>query len=157
MRKSNQEIKSPEILKEILASAVICRIAMLDGDRPYMLPFNFGYKEGCIYIHSAPEGRKIDLLNQNNQVCFEMEDTARIIKGEKACGWTTLYRSVVGYGTVEIVTDAEGKQQGLGIIMAQHGAPDLVGFDPKNLERMVILKLTITSITGKQSNNWERV
>ena len=38
--------------------------------------------------------------------------------------------------------------------MAQHGAPDLIEFEPKNLKEMVILKLTITSVTAKQSGNW---
>ena len=77
-----------------------------------------------------------------------------ITKGEKACDWSTRYRSVVGYGTVEILSDAESKQQGLEVIMAQHGAPDLREFDPGNMLRMVILKIRITSISGKQSSSY---
>ena len=127
---------------------------MMDGNKPYIVPFNFGYSDGSIFIHSAPEGKKISLLKTNNQVCFEIEDTVKIIEEEKACGWTTLFRSVVGYGTVEIIASDKGKQQGLEIIMAQHGAPDLIDFNAKNMDRMVILKLTITSLTGKQSSNW---
>ena len=61
---------------------------------------------------------------------------------------------MVGYGKVEILSDEASKQQGLEVIMAQHGAPELTEFDPKNLIRMVILKLTITSMTGKQSSNF---
>ena len=157
MRKSNQEIKDQSIIEEILSGTQICRIAMMDNGSPYLLPFNYGYRDGTIYIHSAPEGKKIDLLKENNHVCFEAENTADLIEGEKACKWTTLYRSVVGYGTVEIIDDDEGKQNGLEIIMAQHGAPHLVDFEPKNLKRMVILKLTITSVTGKQSSNWNKI
>jgi len=154
MRKANQEIKDREILEQILKGAVICRLAMMDGDQPYIIPFNYGYKEGSIYIHSAPEGRKIELLKINNRVCFEIEHAARIIEKEKACGWTTLYRSVVGYGSVEILSDAKSKQDGMEIIMAQHGAPDMVDFEPRDMGRMIILKLTISSLTGKQSGNW---
>jgi nitroimidazol reductase NimA-like FMN-containing flavoprotein (pyridoxamine 5'-phosphate oxidase superfamily) len=154
MRKVNQEIKDKNVLEEILSAAIICRVAMMDGDLPYIVPFNYGYSEGCIFIHSAPEGKKIDLLRHNNQVCFEVEDRAEIVKGEKACNWTTRYRSVVGYGTMEILSDDQSKQQGLEVIMAQHGAPELIEFNPKNLGRMVILKLSITSLTGKQSSNW---
>jgi nitroimidazol reductase NimA-like FMN-containing flavoprotein (pyridoxamine 5'-phosphate oxidase superfamily) len=156
MRKSNQEIRDNNLLEEILAGAQICRIAMMDGNRPCILPFNYGYREHCIYIHSAPEGKKIELLKQDNRVCFEIEHTVRIIKDEKACKWATLYRSVVGYGTVEIVTDDKGKRRGLEIIMAQHGVPDLIDFEPEQMNHMVILKLTITSLTGKQSGNWNR-
>jgi len=156
MRKANQEIKNTAIVEQILSSAVICRIAMADDDVPYLLPFNFGYRDRCIYIHSAPSGKKIDLLKKNNSVCFEIEHTAKVIPKEKACKWATLYRSVIGYGTVDIITDFKEKQRGLEIIMAQHGAPDQIDFEPKDLKGMVILKLTIDTVTGKQSSNWDR-
>lgn len=154
MRKAKQEIRGEKILAEILSGTIICRVAMLDGDRPYIIPFNYGYSDGCLFIHSAPEGKKIDLLKQNPEVCFEVEDKMEITKGERACDWSTRYRSVVGYGEVEILSDEASKQQGLEVIMAQHGAPELVEFNSKNLGRMVILKLTISSMTGKQSSNW---
>ena len=154
MRKTNQEIRDRQVLHEILQGAVICRIAMMDGDVPYILPVNYGYSGGCLYIHSAPEGKKIELLQKNQLVCFEVEDRSEIIRGKQACDWTTRYRSVVGYGTIDILTDHSGKQHGLQVIMAQHGAPELTDFSPRSLDRMVILKLTITSLTGKQSGNW---
>ena len=154
MRKARQEITDRQELEEILQGSIICRMAMLDGGKPYIIPVNYGYRDGCIFIHSAPEGKKIDLLSQNQEVCFEVEDKVEITRGERACDWTTRYRSVLGYGNVEILSDETSKQQGLEVIMAQHGAPELIEFDPKNLKRMVILKLSITSMTGKQSSNW---
>jgi nitroimidazol reductase NimA-like FMN-containing flavoprotein (pyridoxamine 5'-phosphate oxidase superfamily) len=155
MKKQKQEIVDRKALEEILAGSLICRIAMNDGDVPYLLPFNYGYRDGCMYIHSALEGKKIDLLSRDNRVCFEVEDPVEVIQKEKACKWATRYRSVVGYGTVEIVKDDTGKRQGLEVIMAQHGAPHLTEYEPANMKHMVILKLTITSLTGKQSSNWE--
>jgi uncharacterized protein len=154
MRKANQEIRDEHILLEILSGGIICRVAMMDGDLPYIIPFNYGYRDGSLYIHSAPEGKKLELLALDNRVCFEVEQTPEIIKGERACNWTTRYRSVVGYGTVEVLSDRESKQYGLEVIMAQHGAPGLVDFNRKNMDHMVILKLTITSLTGKQSGNY---
>jgi len=156
MRKAKQEISDRSVLEEILGKAIICRMAMMDGGKPYILPFNYGYREGCLYIHSAPEGKKIHLLEQNPEVCFEVEDSMEINKGEKACDWSTRYRSVVGYGRVEILSDQKSKQHGLEVIMAQHGAPELIEFNPGNMKRMVILKLTIRSMTGKQSSSWNR-
>ena len=156
MRKANQEIKDPEIIEEILKGSEICRIAMVDEDVPYLLPFNYGYSDHTIYIHAAPAGKKIELLKKNNKVCFEIEHTARIIPQETACRWATLYRSVVGYGEVEIVEDFEGTRQGLEIIMAHYGAPDPIFLDPKEIKHAVILKLKIISLTGKQSGNWDK-
>ena len=154
MRKSRQEITDRHILEEILSSQLVCRLAMVDGGRPYIIPVNYGYREGSIYIHSAPEGKKIELLRQNPEICFEVEDKIEITRGERACDWSTRYRSVIGYGSVEILSDEPGKQHGLEVIMAQHGAPDLKEFDPKNMKAMVILKLNIKTMTGKQSSKW---
>lgn len=153
MRKAKLEIKDEEVLKEILSAALICRLAMMAGDLPYLIPVNYGYRDGCIYMHSAPEGKKIDLLRLNNKVCFEVEEAVEVLKGDRACDWTTSYRSVIGYGTVEILSDDESKQKGLEVIMAQHGAPHLIEFNRKNMDRMVILKLSITSLTGKHSSS----
>lgn len=157
MRKANQEITDKSVLEEILKQAQICRLAMIDNGIPYILPFNFGYHENCIYIHSAPAGKKIDIIKINPLVCFEVEQKAEIITDEIACKWSTLYRSVVGYGNVEIVTDFKEKIRGLEIIMKQHGAAGKQEFDTKEVEFIVILKLSISTITGKQSGNWNRL
>ncbi len=157
MRKANQEITDKLIIEEILKQAKICRLAMIDNGLPYILPFNFGYRENCIYIHSAPAGKKIDLLRENPLVCFEVEEKAEIITDEVACKWSTMYRSVVGYGNVEFITDFNEKTKGLEIIMVQHGATGKLAFDPKEIEFIVVLKLAISSMTGKQSSNWNRL
>lgn len=127
---------------------------MIDDERPYILPFNYGYKDNCIYIHSASEGKKIDLLRKNNRVCFELEYKGEIIKHDDPCKWATRYQSVVGYGTIEILTEFEQKRNGLDIIMAHNGAEKMSTYNIKQVESIVILKLTITEITGKQSSNW---
>jgi len=157
MRKANQEITDKSILEEILTDTKICRLAMIDNGLPYILPFNFGYSENCIYIHSAPAGKKIDLLRENPLVCFEVEQKAEIIEDEIACKWSTLYRSVVGYGNVEIASDFEEKKRGLEIIMARHGFKGKMEFDTKEIECIVVLKLSISTMTGKQSGNWNRL
>lgn len=155
MRRSEREITESTVIEEILAGAGICRIAMIDGNLPYLLPFNYGYRDNVIYIHCAPEGRKINILKKNKTVCFEIEDVAKLIRDEVACNWTTAYRSLVGYGTVEIITDPGKKHEGLNIIMNHYGAAGSHNFNKNKTDSLVILKLTITSVTGKQSGNWQ--
>lgn len=154
MRKKKQEITDKKIIGEILKKSEICRIAMMDNDVPYIVPFNYGYKDNFIYIHSAQVGKKIDLLKKNNKVCFEIEHTTEIIKHGKPCKWATRYRSIIGYGEVEIVADYEQKKEALNIIMSHYNAPELTNYGDKYIAPMVILKLRITELTGKQSSNW---
>jgi nitroimidazol reductase NimA-like FMN-containing flavoprotein (pyridoxamine 5'-phosphate oxidase superfamily) len=154
MRKINQEITDKSIIEDILIQSRICRIAMIDNGLPYILPFNYGFEKNVIYIHSSPAGKKIDLLAKNPRVCFEIEQKADVVKNEKACKWATTYRSVVGYGNIEIISDFIQKKRGLEIIMAHHGAPESIDFETKQIDSLVILKLKIDDITGKQSSNW---
>lgn len=157
MRKTNQEITDKSILEGILMQSKICRIAMIDNGLPYILPFNYGYERNCIYIHSARKGKKIDILLKNPAVCFEIEQYAEIVKNEKPCKWATTYRSIIGYGIVETITDFSQKQKGLEIIMAHNGSPETIEFDKKQVDSVIILKLSIDKITGKQSGNWNKV
>ena len=157
MRKRNQEITDKRIIEEVLSQTTICRIAMIDKGEPYLLPFNYGYKDNYIYIHSASRGKKIDVLRAHPRVCFEVEQKTDLMRGTNACDWSTLYRSVIGYGEIDILTDFDKKREGLEIIMAQHGGSEHTKFQDKHLEAVVILKLTIDTLTGKQSSNWERV
>ncbi len=156
MRKTNQEITDKSAIEEILSQSKVCRIAMMDNGLPYILPFNYGYRDNTIYIHSAPEGKKIGLLKKDKRVCFEIEFKAEIARDRKACKWATLYRSIVGYGTVEIITDFEEKRNGLEVIMSHNGFKGKADFEEQQVNAVVILKLNIDSLTAKQSSNWDK-
>jgi nitroimidazol reductase NimA-like FMN-containing flavoprotein (pyridoxamine 5'-phosphate oxidase superfamily) len=155
MRRKQNEIKDKGVIENILSKSEVCRIAIMDGDKPYIVPLNYGYYNNAIYVHSAPLGKKIDLLKINNKVCFEIEYLAEIIKRELPCDWGTKYRSVIGYGTVEIITDFDEKKKGLDIIMAHYGKPDNNVYKEKEVDFIVILKINIEEITGKQLGNWD--
>lgn len=157
MRKTNQEITDKPVLEEILTTSEICWIAMQNDDLPYLLPFNYGYKDNCIYIHSAPQGMKIDLLQKEPRVSFAIKYEGQLVKDDIACKWATMYRSVTGEGSVEILTNFAEKEAALEIIMQHNGAMAGSVFDKKHVDAVAILKLTIDSLTGKQSGNWDRI
>ena len=128
---------------------------MIDGDMAYIVPVNYGYSDGIIYIHSSPNGRKMEILRKNNDVSFEIEYTMDIIKNDVACNWSAKYRSVMGSGTIEIIEDPESKKEPMNIIMRKYGASGDLNYDEASFSRMIILKLIITSVTGKQSGMWD--
>ena len=154
LRRKDLEIHDPEIIEQILSEGVVCRLVMNDGEVPYLLPFNYGYKDHCIYIHSAPEGKKIDLLKMDNKVRFEITSIAELITGEAACDWAMKYRSVIGIGEVEILTDSKDKIDGLNVLMKHNGFTGDFEYHEKHLANVVILKLMIQEMTAKQSSDW---
>lgn len=154
MRRKDKEINDERVIQEILMKSRICRLGLVENDEAYIVPVNYGYHEGQIYIHSAANGRKMDILRKKSSVTFEIEYSEEIIKDNKPCEWSAKYRSVTGHGTINIVTDTKAKKAGLDIIMRKYAAEGELSYDNSSVARIVILVLTITSITGKQSGNW---
>lgn len=151
MRRADKQITNPEVLNEILDKSHLCRLGLVDNGEAYIVPVNFAHSGGILYIHSAPNGRKMEIIKTCNRVNFEMELDYSISKNEIPCGWTEKYRSVMGKGMIEIVTDSPSKKAGLDLIMRKYGAEMELNYDENILSRMVILKLTIEYVTGKQS------
>ena len=64
---------------------------MVDGRRPYVVPMNFGFDlwDGVLelYCHSALEGRKIEILRRNPEVCFEMDCGHKLVEAKAACSY----------------------------------------------------------------------
>lgn len=155
MRRLDKQITDPEILNKILNESHICRLGLVENGEAYIVPVNFAHADGIIYIHSALAGRKIDIIRSNNRVSFEMELDNSLVTSDIPCGWTEKYRSIMGKGSIIIDNDINSKKHGLDLIMRKYGAKMELNYDEKILARMMILKLTIESYTGKQSGEWE--
>jgi len=111
-----------EIVK-IIAKCQICHVAMVDPEgKPYVVPMNFGYAEDMIYLHSAREGKKIDCLTKNPAVCINFSTDHELLfqNEEVACSYSMKYSSVICYGKVEFIEDAEMKRKTLDIVMKQY-------------------------------------
>jgi nitroimidazol reductase NimA-like FMN-containing flavoprotein (pyridoxamine 5'-phosphate oxidase superfamily) len=156
MRRKEKEITDTKIIGDILASAEVCRLAMVDDGEPYIVPLNYGYRDNALYVHSAPEGRKIDILKRGGKVCFEVESASAIVRHAEPCHWGAKARSLIGYGSVEIITDLEEKKRGLDVIMAHYGKAGPNAYDEKQLRAVVILRISIESVTCKQLGDWSQ-
>jgi len=150
MRKKEKEITDIASIESIINSCLVCRLALCDEDQPYIVPLNFGYKDGTLYFHSALEGKKIDLLNKNNKVCFEFDTDLKLENGDKACSWTANYKSVIGFGKATFIEDSESKIDGLNIIMSQYSDKSF-NYPDTVVNKTAIFKVEIDSMTGKKS------
>src|SRR5271157_1176991 len=107
MRRSEREIKERAVIDATIRQCLVCRLGLADGVEPYIVPLCFGYDGEALYFHSASDGRKIDILRKNNRVCFEFDIPEGMREAEQGCRWGIKYRSVIGFGTAEIVDDHE--------------------------------------------------
>ncbi len=151
MRRKEKEITDINEIESIIRKSQVCRLALADGGLPYVVPLCFGYKNKILYFHSAKEGRKIEILRRNRQVCFEFDIDARVRSGKTACNWTMAYKSVIGYGTASFIEDTEEKQKALDIIMRQYSEDDFE-YSAKALVEMLVIKVDISRMTGKKTD-----
>ncbi|MBA7646337.1 hypothetical protein ES703_54099 [subsurface metagenome] len=149
MRKKEREITDTAVIESIILKSSVCRLAMSENDRPYIVPLCFGYKDNALYFHSAREGKKVDILRKNSKVCFEFDTDHEIVSSESPCKWTMKYRSVIGKGKASLIHDPEAKCQAFDIIM-HHYSDKLSPYSEAGLGNSLIIKVEIESITGKQ-------
>lgn len=153
MRRSQCEITDKKEIANIISNCDVVRIGMSVDNIPYIVPLNFGYKDDVFYFHGAKEGRKIDMINSNPNVCFELDTDHKLIgDSERACDWTMKFSSIIGHGHMTIIEEADEKIEALNILMQQYGGKDSYDYGEKMLKRIGIMKLEVKSMACKQSS-----
>ena len=139
-------------IEGIIRSAQVCRIGLCDDGQPYVVPVCFGYADGVLYFHSAPRGRKVEVLRKNDAVCCEFDVDVEIVRNGDACNWSVRYRSAIGFGKASIVEEPEEKRRALDVIVAQYGGKPQE-YPEDTLRRTAVIKVEIESLTGKTSED----
>lgn len=153
MRRKEREIREIIEIEEVIRKSDVCRVAFANSDFPYIVTMNFGYcNDGGkrIYFHCSTEGKKLEMMDKNNFVCFEFDTDHSLYEGSDACGYGMTYRSVVGWGRISRVTGAEEREEGLLSIMEHYSGRRNFTFNPEILAKTLVLRLDITEMTGKR-------
>lgn len=151
MRRSDREVTQLNDIIEIMKKCDVCRLALNDGEYPYILPLNFGLSvKGTtveLYFHSATDGYKYEIIAKNNKASFEM-DCEHNLSFDKALGYCTMnYESVIGQGHIEFLSESE-KYSALQTLISQYHK-DGFEFDKAAMSRTTVYKLVVDSMTGK--------
>lgn len=152
MRRTDREIKDFDEMVKVIEKCDVCRLALNDKDYPYIVPLNFGVtvENGTVtlYFHSALEGTKLDLIRRDNRAAFEMDCEHELVTEEEHGNCTMNYKSVIGRGIVEFVSDEE-KYAALKILMKHYHKEDFP-FNEKVVPQTAVFKLTVSEMTGKK-------
>jgi len=150
MRRKEKEITEASAIEAIIKKSLVCRIALSEGNFPYIVPLSFGYRDKVLYFHGPLKGKKIDIIKKNQNICFEFDINTEIVKAEDACHWSMKYQSVIGFGKAVLLEDLDEKRKALDIIMSQY-SDRTFQFDDAILKKLGVIKVEIESMTGKQS------
>ncbi|MDR2920758.1 MAG: pyridoxamine 5'-phosphate oxidase family protein [Tannerella sp.] len=141
-----------EFLESTIRECEVCYVGMVDTDgMPYVLPMNFGYQDGIVYLHSAREGRSIDILEQNPNVCLVFNPENKLVHQhpDVACSYRMRSKSVMGWGKVIFEEAFDLKVKSLNIIMKNYSNKQFEYSDPA-IDNVKIWCVKLEKVTCKE-------
>lgn len=150
-RRKTTLLKQLKDIEPILRKCDVCHVAMVDGDTPYVLPFNYGYQDGVIYLHSDPVGKKIEILKNNPKVCISFTTDHELfhITESVACSYGMRYKSIVVNGKVNFITDKLEKVKALNIFMEQYVKDKEFSYSDPAIENVCVFTVKVDDFLGK--------
>ena len=154
MTGTEREITDINEIEDVLRSARVCRIALIDGEYPYIVPMCFGYnltgERLEIYFRCKEKGKKMDLIRSNKKAAFEIDKLHDIIRTDHSLGFAAHYHSIAGIGTIEIVTGID-KITGITLLTKKYLDGESENkFSEQTLNDCAILKLTADELCCKE-------
>ena len=150
MRRKRQQLSEEESI-EILRKATAGTLALLgDNGYPYAVPISYVYADGKLYFHSALSGHKIDAIRNCNKASFCVIDKDDV----QPAKYTTFFRSVIAFGRIHIIEDEQEKLETARLLGDRYNPNQEEALQKeleKGLSRMLMIRLDIEHLTGKQA------
>ena len=141
---------------ETLARGFCGRLATVGEDGyPYCVPLLYVWMDGQVFVHNTQaRGHLRANVDHEPRVCFEVDEPGEVFAyGRFECDSTVAYRSVILFGTIRVVEDADTKQRFCEGLMAKYAKPDWDrprGFFPR-IDQITVYAITIERMSGKET------
>ena len=152
MTKRERQVTDQQQVLEILDKGKVLHLGLAVDNEPYVVPMNYGYamEDGrlVLYLHSAVQGKKLDMIATNPRVFFEIDCDIQPFEGEKPCQNGLVYSSVMGKGIARIVDDVDEKMKAMTILMKTQTGKDFV-FNEKLVSIVAVIRIDVEEYTAK--------
>lgn len=141
---------------EVMDKAPYVTVSMIRADgTAYGLPLTLArIGEDTFYFHCAQEGEKLEALRTNPRVCLSAVTRCKPTVGPKDGSFTLEYKSAIGFGMAEFVTDEQEKVAALRAICERFLPQNMANFASsieRSLSRTAVVRITLTEpLTGKR-------
>lgn len=151
MNLRNREITKRPEMDSIINEADVCYVGFVDDGQPYVLPFNFAYRDDQIFLHCDNVGHKLDILAVNPNVCVNFNTGNELFNRNKevACSWGMKYKSVNVYGKAEYIENYDQKYQIMKDFMLKYAGENFEFSEP-SIKNVKVIKIPVERITGKK-------
>jgi len=152
LTKREYRITDQDKIAQILDKGKVLHLGLAVDNEPYVVPMNYGYcmENGnlVLYLHSALQGKKLDMILTNPRVFFEIDCDLTPFEGKVACQYGLSYSSVMGRGTARIVEDVEEKKQAMSILMKTQTGKDF-SFEDRLVSIVAVIRIDVSEYTAK--------
>ena len=152
LTKRELQVTEPEQIRHILDTAKVLHLGLAVDNEPYVVPMNYGYtmEDGklTLYLHSAVQGKKLDMIRANPKVFFSMDCDRMPFEGRVPCQYGLAYSSVMGRGTAHIVEDVEEKKKAMSILMKTQTGKDF-SFEDRLVSIVAVIRIDVAEYTAK--------
>lgn len=156
MKYDNSAVRRQDRLMEedraldLLRTAEYGTLSMIDEEgRPYGIPVNYVWDgKASIYIHCAPEGRKLRAISAHPEVSFSIVGRVNLLPSK----FTTEYESLVLRGTAHLGLPEEERMHALVLLLEKLSPDDMeIGkkYAEKSFFRTEIIRIDISLFSGK--------
>ena len=152
MTKREFQITDEQQIRRILDTAKVLRLGLAVDGEPYVVPMNYGYtlEEGKLtfYLHSAVQGKKLDMLRANPRVFVELDCDQVPFEGRVACQYGLSYSSIMGRGRAVLVEDPQEKMEAMSILMKTQTGKDFA-FNERLVSIVAVIRVEVSEYTAK--------
>lgn len=141
--------------RELLMECEHAVLSLVDSDgMPYGIPVNYVFERpGHLYVHCAPEGRKLQCIAHNPQVSMCFVGYTHVLASQ----FTTEYESVVLTGTARVGLSEEEKKHALTLLVEKY-SPDFRREGGtairRSLHRTEVIRIDIETFSGKHKRKF---
>lgn len=116
-------ITHPAEIASVIGKCPYCMVGLVDAEgNPYVIPMNFVYHDGIVYLHSGREGGKMAMAEAHPQVCITFCEGHELVYMHQqiACSYSMKSRSVLCRGKVRFIDDYAEKERILQLLMRRY-------------------------------------
>lgn len=146
IRYAKRTITDKEQIDQFLSQAKTGHLGMTNGIEPYIIPLNFCWLAGKLYFHGADSGRKIEMIQANNRVCFSVCEEYGTIADPVPAHVDTAYMSVLLAGTIERVEEPEEMREAMQAMLDKY-VPGYFS-EPLPLQHVLKYRSSMGSVTA---------
>jgi nitroimidazol reductase NimA-like FMN-containing flavoprotein (pyridoxamine 5'-phosphate oxidase superfamily) len=151
-RKFNE---SREEMEEILHEETVGYLGLSMDGMPYVVPLNYAYVEGKILFHCALQGKKLDYLQTNPQVCFTVgRQSGKVLRHPQGALCHVENDSVICYGVARIVESVEERKQIL-TAFNRRLQPNAEEIALEDASKCCAVEIKIVEMTGRRQRERE--